>query len=41
MRTNIPKKLIKIGDDIEASGSASLTRLTVLKKLFEKDAKRF
>ena len=40
MRTNVPEKLIKIGDDIEESGSAALTRLTVLKKWFEKNPKR-
>ena len=40
MRTNIPEKLIKIGADIQESGSTSLTRLTVLKKWFEQDAKR-
>jgi hypothetical protein len=36
MRTNIPEKLLKIADDIDAHGSASLTRLSVLKKWFEK-----
>ncbi|MBK9028552.1 MAG: hypothetical protein IPN98_12230 [Propionivibrio sp.] len=40
MRTNIPEKLIKICDDIQESGSTSLTRLTVLKKWFEQDSKR-
>lgn len=35
MRTKIPEKLIKIIDDIDAEGNASLTRLTVLKKWFE------
>jgi len=40
MRTNIPEKLLKIGDDIQESGSTSLTRLTVLKKWFEQDANR-
>ena len=40
MRTNIPEKLIKIGDDIQNSGSTPLTRLTVLKKWFEQDSKR-
>jgi len=40
MRTNVPEKLIKIADQIEKSGSASLTRLTVLKKWFEQDLKR-
>lgn len=36
MRTNIPEKLLKIADDIGEHGSANLTRLTVLKKWFEK-----
>lgn len=36
MRTNIPEKLLKIADDIEAYGSANLTRLVVLKNWFEK-----
>ncbi|HTV42305.1 MAG TPA: hypothetical protein VMF08_17170 [Candidatus Sulfotelmatobacter sp.] len=36
MRTNIPEKLLKITDDIDAHGSANLTRLAVLKKWFEK-----
>lgn len=40
MRTNVPEKLIKIGDDIQDSGSTSLTRLTVLKKWFEQNPKR-
>ena len=35
MRTNVPEKLLKIVDDIERTGSATLTRLTVLKKWFE------
>lgn len=36
MRTNIPEKLLKIADEIDEHGNASLTRLTVLKKWFEK-----
>ncbi len=40
MRTDIPEKPIKISDRIEASGSAPLTRLTVLKKRFEQNPKR-
>ena len=36
MRTNIPEKLLNIADEIDEHGSASLTRLTVLKKWFEK-----
>ena len=35
MRTNIPEKLLKIVEEIDDRGSASLTRLTVLKKWFE------
>ena len=34
MRTNIPEKLIKIAEEIETTGQANLTRLTVLKKWF-------
>jgi hypothetical protein len=40
MRSNVPEKLVKIAREIEESGSASLTRLTVLKKWFEHDPKR-
>lgn len=36
MRTDIPEKLIKITSIIEEDGQAALTRLTVLKKWFEK-----
>jgi hypothetical protein len=35
MRTPIPEKLLSIVEEIDAHGSASLTRLTVLKKWFE------
>jgi hypothetical protein len=35
MRTTVPEKLLKIIDDIDTQGYASLTRLTVLKKWFE------
>jgi len=35
-RTNVPEKLLKIVAEIDGRGSASLTRLTVLKKWFEK-----
>ncbi len=35
MRTTAPEKILKIIDDIDAQGNASLTRLTVLKKWFE------
>jgi hypothetical protein len=40
MRTTVPDKLIKIAREIDESGSASLTRLTVLKKWFEQNPKR-
>lgn len=36
MRTKIPEKLLKIVADIDAEGQANLTRLTVLKKWFER-----
>ena len=35
MRTAIPEKILKIIEDIDTQGNASLTRLTVLKKWFE------
>ena len=35
MRTQVPEKLLAIIEEIDAQGSASLTRLTVLKKWFE------
>lgn len=35
MRTAVPEKILKIINDIDAQGNASLTRLTVLKKWFE------
>ena len=35
MRTTVPEKLLKITDDISQTGTANLTRLTVLKKWFE------
>lgn len=35
MRTAIPEKLLAIVEEIDARGSAALTRLTVLKKWFE------
>lgn len=34
MRTQIPEKLLKIVDEIDLSGSASITKLTVIKKWF-------
>jgi hypothetical protein len=36
MRTPAPEKIQQIIDDIDAKGKASLTRLTVLKKWFER-----
>src|SRR5947207_562565 len=36
MRTNIPEKLSNIVEEIDDRGGASLTRLTVLKKWFER-----
>jgi hypothetical protein len=36
MRTTVPEKLLAIADDIAAQGDAPLTRLTVLKKWFER-----
>jgi len=36
MRTNVPERILRIADEIEAHGNASLTRLTVLKKWFER-----
>ena len=35
MHTTVPDKLLKVAADVKAHGSASLTRLTVLKKWFE------
>ena len=35
MRTAVPEKILKIIEDIDTQGNASLTRLTVLKKWFE------
>ena len=36
MRTKIPEKLLKIVEEIDTQGQANLTRLTVLKKWFER-----
>ncbi len=36
MRTAVPEKILRIIADIDAKGNASLTRLTVLKKWFER-----
>lgn len=36
MRTSVPEKIINIVDEIDAKGNAKLTRLTVLKKWFER-----
>jgi len=35
MQTTIPEKLLAIVDEIDANGSANLTRLTILKKWFD------
>jgi len=35
MRTQVPEKLLAIVAEIEANGTAHLTRLTVMKKWFE------
>lgn len=40
MRTKIPERLVRVADEIGESGSASLTRITVLKKWFEQEPKR-
>jgi len=36
MRSNVPEKLLAIVEEIDARGCANLTRLTVLKKWFER-----
>ena len=36
MQPNIAEKLLKIGDEIARNGNANLTRLTVMKKWFER-----
>jgi hypothetical protein len=36
MRTTVPEKLRKVIDDIDTRGNVALTRLTVLKKWFER-----
>ena len=36
MRTSVPEKLLKLADDIAVERNVSLTRLTVLKKWFER-----
>ena len=36
MRTAVPEKILGIIDEIDAEGNASLTRLTVLKRWFER-----
>jgi hypothetical protein len=36
MQTTVPEKLLKIAEDIGALGNVNLTRLTVLKKWFER-----
>lgn len=35
-RTNVPEKLLKIVEEIDARGEANLTRLAILKKWFER-----
>jgi hypothetical protein len=39
MRTNVPEKLLKIVEEIDAQGHANLTCLTVLKKWFERPSR--
>ncbi len=39
MRTDIPERLLKITDEISAQGHANLTRLTILKKWFDRPAR--
>ena len=39
MRTAIPEKLLKIAEDIQEHGSVNVTRLTVLKKWFERSTR--
>jgi hypothetical protein len=39
METDIPEKLLKISDEIAAQGNVNLTRLTVLKKWFNRPAR--
>ena len=39
MRTHVPGKLISIADQIEEGGSVALTKLTVLKKWFERPSR--
>jgi len=36
MRTSVPEKLLAIADEIDERGEAGLTRLTVLKRWFER-----
>jgi hypothetical protein len=39
MRTHVPEKLISIADQINEGGSVALTKLTVLKKWFERPSR--
>lgn len=39
MRTQVPEKLISIADQIKEGGSVALTKLTVLKKWFERPSR--
>jgi hypothetical protein len=41
MRTNAPEKLLKVVDEIDAHGHASLTRLTLLKKWFARSERLY
>ena len=41
MRTNAPEKLLKVVDEIDAQGHASLARLTVLKKWFARSERLY
>src|ERR1700712_3868291 len=41
MRTHVPEKLISIADQIKETGSVALTKLTVLKKWFERPSRLF
>jgi hypothetical protein len=40
MQTPVPEKLLNIVEDIDANGSANLTRLTVLKKWFDRPERK-
>lgn len=40
MQMPVPEKLLNIVEDIDAAGSANLTRLTVLKKWFDRPERK-